>query len=345
MRIHLKMPFGAFTGYGRDGIGLSQALMKQGHQVSITPTSVHPPIPIDVAMLLTQYPEYPQDLTIHHVSPDMLGVTEEQLKRSYVTVAWSMWEFFGFGSEERIEKVTPRLESYPHVFAYDATSLEAFKTVRTGPTSILQGGYDPDFWVSEHARDWWSDELRLCMAGALGPRKDPYVAAYAVKQLREEGMNVSITMKCSSPYDLPPQFEQVFGDGVTAVREAWTDAEMKRLFEKSHAYISTSWGEGKNLPALEAGTTGCALLLSDVGGHRQWANSDFAILMQGKREAHEPNMESIRVSVETVKESITTLYEGRTAMREMGVQASRQLPSQMSWDSAAHRILAAVNAL
>ena len=118
------------------------------------------------------------------------------------------------------------------------------------------------------------------------------------------------------------------------------------MYERSHIYIATSWGEGKNLPALEAGTTGCALLLSDVGGHRQWAaGSAFATLMPGHREAHEPNMESIRVPVETVKQSITALYEDRAKLRSMGEAAERDLPPSMSWESAARRLLAAVNAL
>lgn len=32
------------------------------------------------------------------------------------------------------------------------------------------------------------------------------------------------------------------------------------------------YGEGKNLPALEAATHGVPLILSDIPGHRQWAS-------------------------------------------------------------------------
>jgi glycosyltransferase involved in cell wall biosynthesis len=345
LRIHLKIPIGSFTGYGRDGIGLSQTLIAMGHDVTLMPTSCNPPIPPDVADLLTKYPASPQDLVIHHVSPDGLGVTPDQLERAYMTVAWTMWEFEKFGPS-REENIKARLENYQHVFVYDDTSYKAVTELRPEGVSILQGGYMPDFWRSEVTRDWWSDELRLIMAGALGPRKDPYVAAEAVRQLKEEGLNVHLTLKCSTPYEIHPLFDQAYKDCVTVVRDTWPDSTLKKHYEQSHIYIATSWGEGKNLPALEAGTTGCALLLSDVGGHRGWAKgSDFAQLLPGVIEEHEIGMPSLRVKVDTVKEALKGLYEDRQRLRMMGEAAERQIPREMSWDAVVPRLFAKLNSM
>ena len=344
MRIHLKIPLGAFTGYGRDGIDLTKTLLSQGHHVTVMPLNVAPPIPPEVALVLCEYPEWPVDISLHHLSPDNLGINEEHLKRSYFTAGWTMWEFNGFGSREEAQR--ERLKNYPHIFAYDETSRDALSTVYDGSLSILQGGYSPDFWSSEAPRDWLSDELRLVMAGALGPRKNPYVAAEAVRQLKEEGVNVRLTLKCSSIWDIHPVFDQAYKDCVTVIRDPWTDSQMKELFERSHIYIGTSWGEGKNLPALEAGTAGCALLLSDCGGHRQWAaGMDYAVLMPGYIEEHEKGLGSVRLPVETVKKEIARLYEDRATLRMMGERASIDLPRQMSWDTVTHRLFAAINAL
>lgn len=343
MRIHLKAPIGAFTGYGRDGIGICQTLIEQGHDVTVSPTSANPPIPIDVAMLLTKYPQAPFDLVIHHVSPDGLGVTTDQLERSHLTIGWSMWEFNGFGF--RLPDIRNRMENYRHIFAYDHTSAEAFATARSEGVSVLQGGYTPDFWSSEATRDWYSDELRLCMAGALGPRKNPYVAAEAVQELREEGLNVHLTLKCSTPIEIHPAFDVAYKDCVTVVRVPWTDSQIKEMFESSHIYLAPSWGEGKNLPALEAGTTGCALMLSDIGGHREWASPDFAVMLPGALAEHEPGLGSLRVDKEILKAQIKALYEDRARLRQMGEQAAQQLPPSMSWEAALNRLFARLGSI
>ena len=346
MRVFLKAPIGAFTGYGRDGIGIAQALVKMGHDVTLAPTSCAPPLPTTVAALLTKYPEKPTDLAIHHISPDQLGITDEQNNQSHLSVGWSMWEFFGFGPT-RLPAITERLSNYRHVFAYDETTLAAFKEARPEkPMSILQGGYSPKFWLSEALRDWYSDELRLCMVGALGPRKDPYVAAEAVSELREEGLNVTLTMKAAMPCEIHPLFDEVYASkGVKVIRETWTDSQIKKLYENSHVYLSTSWGEGKNLPALEAGTTGCALILSDVGGHRQWATKDYAILVGGQLAAHEEGMTSLRVDKELLKDAIRTVYGDRARLRRMGEQAKMQLPPSMSWEAVMHRLFARLDSI
>jgi glycosyltransferase involved in cell wall biosynthesis len=345
MRIHLKIPVGSFTGYGRDGIELTRVFLEHGHDVTLTPVSCNPPIPPEVAHLLTKYPSYPQDLTIHHLSPDQLGIHEHQVERSHLNIAWTMWEFLKFGPT-REDSIKQRLENYDHVYVYDETSYSAISELRPEGVSILQGGYAPDFWRSTGSRDYFDDQLRLCMAGALGPRKDPYVAAEAVRQLRDEGLNVHLTLKCSTPHEIHPMFDVAYKDSVTVVRDTWPDSTMKELYENSHIYLATSWGEGKNLPALEAGTTGCALLLSDCGGHRQWGrSSDFATLMKGDIQEHEVGLPSVRMDVEVVKCHIKELYENRTKLREMGEAAAVQLPREMSWEAVVQRLYAQLNTL
>lgn len=339
MRIKLNIPIGAFTGYGRDGIGLSRALMKLHHDVTLGPVTITPPIPREVAMLLTKYPETPQDLVIDHLPPGQLGIPPEDRGKAHKHIAWSMWEYCTFPEKNR-EAVAARLETYDHVFAYDETSLKSFVFAKgnSDNMSILQGGYEPEPWRSEVQRDWYSDELRVCMLGDLGPRKDPYVAVEVVRELREEGMNIRLFLKSTGNFAHPAFKDYCTAHGTTIIEGEWADSQIKAFYESCHVYLSTSWGEGKNLPALEAGTTGCALIISDCGGHRQWGYPNLADFIPGEWFEHKDGLTALKLSKDVVKEHLTRAYNDRQRLRHLGEQAAMQLPVMMSWDAVVQRL-------
>jgi glycosyltransferase involved in cell wall biosynthesis len=59
VKVLLRGPLSPYSGYGRDGIGIALALLERGHQVSLSPTHTDPPLPREIAGLLTQPIEGP----------------------------------------------------------------------------------------------------------------------------------------------------------------------------------------------------------------------------------------------------------------------------------------------
>ena len=84
MRILCKLPLNPFSGYGTDGIGIVRALLGAGCDVYLDPTFVSPPLPPDVAELLTKRLEAPFDLLIHHVDPAQMGLSPEARRAAKV---------------------------------------------------------------------------------------------------------------------------------------------------------------------------------------------------------------------------------------------------------------------
>ena len=58
-RVLIRGPFDTSTGYGNDLVGLTRAMRTHGYDVQILPTEVTPPIPQDIAMLLSRPTESP----------------------------------------------------------------------------------------------------------------------------------------------------------------------------------------------------------------------------------------------------------------------------------------------
>lgn len=342
LRVKLSIPLDARDGYGNDGIGLTQALVRQGVDVYLDPAYLQPPLPEDVAMLLTKDFSPPYDLHIKHVNPVALRLSEEEKQESYRKIAWSMWEWESF-DEEKAPLVKEALQDYNKVLAYDEVSIKAFESTETDvPIALLQGGYDPRPWMgTEHRplvrRDWHSEEFVFVMAGSISPRKDPYVALKALSKLYDEGYNIKFYIKTLRK-DSVPHFLIESYPFLEILEGAWTQEQMRNLYEASHCYLGPSWGEGKNLPALEAGTTGTALILSDCGGHRGWARPEIATLVGGKQFNYD-GPESLRVDVDLLADACRDLMDNREKAKKMGEMASSILPYTMSWDKVAETLL------
>lgn len=342
LRVKLSIPFASADGYGQDGIGLSQALVRQGVDLYVDPTYVQPPLPREVSDLFTKSYNPPYDLHLKHVNPVGLRLSDEEKSESYRKIVWSMYEWASFG-EEKGALVKDALADYDKVLAYDDVSVKAFESTGTDtPIALLQGGYDPRPWVGSEThplvnRDWHSEEFVFVMAGSISPRKDPYVALKALSKLYDEGYKIKFYIKTLRPGSVPhflvdsyPFLEIIEGN--------WTQDQMRTLYESAHCYLGPSWGEGKNLPALEAGTTGAALILSDCGGHRGWARPEFATLVGGNVCTYDEEP-SLRVDADLLAEACRDLIDNREKARHMGHMASQILPYTMSWDKVAETLL------
>lgn len=341
LSIALRAPVNPTTGYGRDGIGLALALARAGVRLTLQPTFVIGGLPKEFTDLLTHEPADHFDALIHHVEPDNLGLTTRDLDVADLRYAWSMWEFTRF-SDLQIQRIVPRLQGYDRIVAYDKTSAAAFSGLQwPSEVDVLQGGYEPGDWLTEPStplRDWDDDTFVFSIAGDLTPRKNTFAACRVMQQLRADGVDVVLRVK--SRAKMPMQASQIYPD-VEFYDGVWEQKRMRDFYATSHGYIAPSWGEGKNLPALEAATTGAVPVLSACGGHRQWARPDSSVLVDGAYNFYEETPYFV-VDEGEMYDKCKALVEDRGRAREMGDLAADTYPRTMSWDRAASDILTLV---
>jgi len=336
----MQAPLGQTSGYHRDGLGLVRAFNKSGAYVTIQPSDVVTPIPEDISKVLTHEPDYPFDLFVNHLNPHTLKIPEDIKDVAWKKVAWTMWEWDSFGPNT--ELVRKNLEGYDLVLGYDDTSVQALKATGTDvPVRKLQGGYEPDVWADDDGkmpeRDWFAEEFVFVIAGELTPRKNPYVLCKALNQLWEEGYKFKLIMKNKFDFQLPARMEEAY-PFLTIENGTWPVHKMRELYESAHCYVAPSQGEGKNLPAIESGTTGCALILSDVAGHREWGHPEFATFVGGTWNNYDAGCGCLNVDVVELREACRDLMDNRNKAKQMGRLAHDILPATLSWDSVVRKL-------
>jgi glycosyltransferase involved in cell wall biosynthesis len=338
----LVVPMAAQTGYGNDGFSLARALTEAGVDVRLEPTIVRPPIPMPVAMLMTKPLDVEFDYLIHHVWPGGLGLTEGQKRMTNTKkIAWSMWEFtkLPFDTED-IGNVTERLEGYDTLLVYDECSAEAF-----GPHAeaagvemkILQGGIWSKEWEVDIRERDWTGPFRFCMVGALGARKNPFAAIHAFEEVCKEFPDTELHLK-TIVRTLHPAMEQRW-PGLRIHYDVWDQKRLKEFYMQCHAYVAPSWGEGKNLPALESQITGIPAIYSDFGGHRQWGSSEFGWPVSGTLEEHVQDLPSFRVDHASLVEAMKSAVRDREATKQKGEKASRLIPAMCDWSVVVRKLL------
>jgi glycosyltransferase involved in cell wall biosynthesis len=163
------------------------------------------------------------------------------------------------------------LKDFDLVVGYDAVSTGALAPYVSTNAATVQGGYWPQKWPAR-PRDW-NRTLNFCMVGALGPRKDPFVAIDAFKELRAEhpGLDIALHIKTVTP-GLHSRLMDVVR-GLKIFYEVWPEDVLRDFYYSQHVLLAPSRGEGKNLPALEMLSTGGTVMATNFGGHTQWLSS------------------------------------------------------------------------
>ena len=189
MRVLVAVPLSVYSGYGNDGIGLIMALLRKGIDVRVRPTHVDPPLPKEIAHLLTQELEPPFDLYLNHVDPLQLKQTDHNAEHATMSVGWTMWEMTSLANAEPedVANIPENTEPFDLVLGYDPVSVQALSTVLpVEKLGMLQGGFTPDIWKPPVERDWTGDRFGFCMVGQLHDRKDPFTAIEAFRELKQE---------------------------------------------------------------------------------------------------------------------------------------------------------------
>lgn len=346
-RVLLKSAFTPFTGYGQDGLGLAIALARAGYDVTLSPTVVQPPLPPPVAAMLTKPIEPPYDLLLNHADPESLGLSEGERRSATKRVAWTMWEFTDLGAQFDVafgpsgleRTIEDRLDSYDTVLVYDDVTEQALGLRTKRPLAKLQGGYFADDWKDAPKRDW-SGTFRFCMVGALHARKNPWVAVEAFKRLkaRHPDWDVELHMK-TNVQTLHPQMEEAY-PGLKIHYETWPQRRMLDFYSSCHCLLAPSWGEGKNLPALEAQTTGMPVIATNFGGHAEWMDTVEAWSVKYGLEAHDPEhrMYSARADAEHLTDLMEHAYLNREEARQKGELAAKTIPAMLDWSRVIQRL-------
>lgn len=338
----LKTPLVANTGYGNDGFSLARAFYQAGLDVRLYPVSVVPPIPMPVAQLLVKPLDLDFDYFVHHVDPENLGLSEGEKRIPAKKVAWSMWEFTRL-TDAISETFTQQLEGYDLLLAYDEISAQAFRphAEEAGvELRILQGGYWSEDWEWDIRQRDWSGTFRFCMVGQLHHRKNPWAAVKAFHEVHQEFPDTELILKTSVKSLHPRMVEH--NPGLQIHYDLWPQSKVKDLYKKCHTYLAPSWGEGKNLPALEAQTMGMPVIYSDFGGHRQWGSSETGWPISGKLGEHLPGMQSMRVDHDQLVSAMKEAVKNRSVTRMKGEHASRLIPSMCDWDVVIRRFVETV---
>lgn len=335
----LKTPLVANTGYGNDGFALARAFHEVGLDVRLAPTSVVPPVPMGAASLLVKALDVDFDYLIHHVPPFDLGLSDGEKRLPARKIAWSMWEFTTYPDDAG--DFVDRLEGYDLFLAYDEVSAQAFSPYceKAGvEIKILQGGIWCDEWAFDPRQRDWSGTFRFGIVGQLGPRKNPWAAIAAFREVHEEFPDTELHLK-TTVRALHPAIAET-NPGVFIHYAVWSQQRLKEFYKTLHTYVAPSWGEGKNLPALEAQLMGIPAIYSDFGGHRQWGSSETGWPVSGVLAEHVLGQASMRVDHDALVAAMKEAVRDRARTRMKGEQAAQLIPSMCDWTNVVKRLLA-----
>lgn len=343
MKVLVRTALNPYSGYGNDGLGILTALLSAGIDTYVEPTFVAPPLPPQIAALLTKRLEAPFDLLIHHADPAGLGISPESRRAAKATVAWTMWEYTSLDNLPGRSTLRKRLRDYDLVLGYDQVSSGALARYVTGAAGTLQGGFWPEDWPVSTIRDWTGDRFGFCMVGQLHQRKDPFVAINAFKQLKEENPEefapAELHLKTSTP-----GLHQAMQQWVPKLRvhySVWPADTLREFYHTQHVLLAPSRGEGKNVPALEFMATGGTVIATDWGGHTQWLSPAVGYPLNYSLvpiDGRHPQCRNARADTAHLKDLMLHVFRDRDEARRKGEQAARLIPQMCSWTAVLRRL-------
>lgn len=346
MRVLVRAPIGTTGGYARDGVGLIRSLLKAGHEVDVFPTVVTPPLPPEVAELLTFPIGEGYDLEIHHVPPTNAATGAYNKQRSRKVVLWSMWEWDTFpDTVPNFDDALLNIPRYDMVVGYTQQTLDTFRDVGFladgQEVAVVQGGFEPQPWTpytgteAEKQIDqlkFPNSPFRFAMVGHLGMRKNPYTVLTAFNELKEEhgdDFNAQLIFKTGYPL-LPPNYN---APGVKIIQEiGWSDKKLKEFYWSLDCLLNVSWGEGKDLPSMEATMCGVPTILNDTPGHRGWVHPGIQDLIPATKQMMGQGYVGRFTCKDDIKSAMMYEYNNRKTSQRRALQLASYIEKRCSWD-------------
>lgn len=338
MHVLVHTPIGSTGGYARDGMGLVKGLLNRGHSVALAPTGVLPPVSREVAALLQHPIRGPFDLEIHHVPPSgasSFGLANKDARKP-LRVLWTMWEWDEYGEDTPgFEKASTYFPTFDHLVFYTEQSKSAFENAGIvpddKPVSVLQGGIDSSLWKERPRKPSPDDAYVFAMVGIMSARKHPYAVLQAFNDLKSEmgdDFNARLIIKTSFPM-LPKDYQ---ADSVAVVDMELTDPELQEFYWNIDCLVNCAWGEGKDLPAMEALLSGCSVILNDNPGHRGWVHPGIMELVKTTHMNMIPELTGYFTSVDDIKEAMLNSYKKRAAARVSAGSLAARVRKTYDWE-------------
>lgn len=337
MRVILHTPLSQWSGYGRDGIGLAQALMDMRHDVWVSPAAVDVPLPRDIAGKLTERIGSSADLALHHCEPNKarLGASDARVART--NVLWTMWGWPDLPDEPWVEQFAANVARFDYVVAYDPVSAQAFAPfVEPDRLLTLQGGYSAGEWgrPSEPVPD---HRFTFGMVGRLTVRKGVYDAFQAFCELQEEKDDFDAQLVLISTEPVFPE-QVTLPPGVKTVVDRYLPEELRPLYHGMDTLLAPSMAEAKHLPPIESLSCGTPVILSDIPGHRTWATGDLVTWVPTVDRTVLPGYTGGAVDLEALKHAMWLHYTTPAPQRRKAELAARTLPAMLDWAKCLHRL-------
>lgn len=333
-------PFDSVSGYGNDLLGLTGALQEMGADVHLSPVSVIPPIPPNVAQLLCKPIDPPYDLCIIHRDPLLIECPKGARETARKVIGWTMWEYEEYreqpGYDPKWKPLRERLADFDGLFSYDPVSHKALDPYAEGVVKhqIVQGGYDADLW--EPLERDWDGTFRFAMLGRITGRKNPWAAlkAWRIFKTRNPDADAEFHIKTNYRY-LHPGVADSYG--VRIHYAYWSQLQVKAFYSKMHCLLAPSRGEGKNIPALEALTTGIPVIATNYGGHTMWLSNNIGYPLS-YTVADSEYGPCAEVDPEELAEAMHHVYHNRDEARQKGEMGSQVIPASCDWEKALQRL-------
>jgi glycosyltransferase involved in cell wall biosynthesis len=91
--------------------------------------------------------------------------------------------------------------------------------------------------------------------------------------------------------------------------------DLKDLYNRAAIFISPSWGEGWALPPAEAMQCGCAAIITDIGGHRDYGNNNSDLLLVPPKD-HATMADTINKLIENNERRIEIAKSGNNNIQQ-----------------------------
>lgn len=161
------------------------------------------------------------------------------------------------------------------------------------------------------------DTATVIMLYSEEPRKGSSYGIEALKLVKEKIPDLRVTL--FSVYQRP--------DTIPAWMEFYTRPKnLSELYNNNAIFFSPSLGEGWALPPAEAMSCGCAVVCTDIGGHRDYAiDGQTALLVQPK-------------AVDEMVKQILSLINSPDVRIRMANRAHELITTQFTWEKSVERL-------
>ena len=161
------------------------------------------------------------------------------------------------------------------------------------------------------------DDASIIMLYSLEPRKGSDYGIQALEKVKQSVPNLNVTL-----FSVYPRPETI---------PAWMEfhtrpTDLVGLYNQHAIFFSPSLGEGWALPPAESMSCGCAVVCTDIGGHKDYAiDGETALLVQPKE-------------VDEMAATIHRLISERELRLRLANAAHKLITTEFNWEKSVERL-------